>query len=251
VASRALSRRALSLHFGQLPNAYVDDDPKAFLQSYVHTFLREEVQQEGLTRNVGAFSRFLEAAAFSQASPLNVSAVARECHVDRKTVEDYFSILDDLLIAVRIPVFTRRAKRRIVAHPKFYFFDAGVFRALRPRGPLDSEDEIAGAAIETLVLEELRAANDYGKLGYDLHYWRTPTGLEVDFVLYGERGLRAFEVKRSSRVRPDDLASLQAFLADYPMAKAHLVYAGTKAYREGAIRVLPLGDALRHLPEHL
>ena len=101
------------------------------------TYLREEVQQEGLARNIGAFSRFLEAASFSQGSVLNMTAVARECAVSVKVVEDYFSILEDLLIAVRLPVFSRRAKRRMVAHPKFYYFDAGVFQTIRPRGPLD------------------------------------------------------------------------------------------------------------------
>src|SRR5439155_409416 len=85
-----------------------------------------------------------------------------------KVVEDYFAILEDLLIAVRLPVFTRRAKRRLVAHPKFYFFDAGVFRAIRPRGPLDVAEEVEGPALETLLLQQLRALNDYRGLGYTL-----------------------------------------------------------------------------------
>src|SRR3990170_1172279 len=121
-----------SLRFGHLPSTFQEADPKRYLESYVTAYLREEVQQEGLTRNLGAFARFLEAASFSQGGVLNVSAVARECGVDRKVVEDYFTILDDLLLAVRLPVFRKRAKRKIVAHPKFYFFDAGVYRAMRP-----------------------------------------------------------------------------------------------------------------------
>jgi uncharacterized protein len=238
-----------SLRFGQLPTVYAEPrTARAYLRSYVQTYLREEVQQEGLTRNVGAFSRFLEAASFSQAAPLNVSAVARDCQVERKIVEGYFGILEDLLIAIRLPVFTRRARRDVVAHPKFYFFDAGVYRAIRPRGPLDSAEEIDGAAVETLVLEELRAANDYGDLGYSLHHWRTRTGLEVDFVLYGERGLRAIEVKRSSRLREEDLSCLEAFRDEYPMARATLLYGGTRRFRQGAIEVVPIEEALRELP---
>jgi uncharacterized protein len=240
-----------SLRFGQLPSVYVEEDPGAFLGSYVRTYLREEVQQEGLTRNLGAFSRFLEAASFSQASLLNVSAVSRECHVERKVVEDYFSILEDLMLAVRLPVFTKRAKRRMVTHPKFYFFDAGVYRTLRPRGPLDSSDDLDGAAAETLFFQELRAVNDAIGLGYNLHFWRTASGLEVDFVLYGERGLKAFEVKRSSRVRTEDLDALRVFLEDYPVAEAWLAYGGTRSYVEGKIRVLPLESCLRRLPELL
>jgi predicted AAA+ superfamily ATPase len=240
-----------SLRHGHLPAAYTEEEPGAYLKSYVKTYLREEVQQEGLARNLGAFARFLEAASLSQGMPLNISAVARDCHVERKVVEDYFSILEDLLLAVRVPVFARRAKRRVAVHPKFYFFDAGVYRALRPRGPLDSEDEVDGAALETLFFQELRAINDYRDLGYSLHYWRTATHLEVDFVLYGERGLHAFEVKRASRVRAEDRRSLEAFLEEYPMARAWLVYTGTRAYREEKIQVVPFADCLGALPEIL
>jgi len=169
-----------ALRFGLLPSVYVQSQPADYLRGYVATYLREEVQQEGLTRNLGAFSRFLEAAAFSQGSPLNVSEVARECAVERKVVEQYFHILDDLLLSIRIPVFSKRAKRSPVARPKFYFFDAGVFRAIRPSGPLDRPEEIEGAALETLVMQILRALNDYRDFGYTLYYWRTRTGLEVE-----------------------------------------------------------------------
>jgi predicted AAA+ superfamily ATPase len=240
-----------SLRFGQLPGAYVEDEPARYLRSYVGTYLREEVQQEGLTRNLGAFTRFLEAASFSQGSLLNVSAVAQECHVERKVVEDYYSILEDLLLAIRLPAFAKRAKRRITTHPKFYFFDTGVFRTLRPRGPLDSPEEIDGPALETLVLENIRALNEYLNREYSLHYWRTAAGAEVDFVLYGERGLHAIEVKRASRVREEDLRSLRLFQEDYPMARCWYVYGGIKAYREGDIRVTPVSAFLDELPEVL
>lgn len=240
-----------SLRHGQLPAAYVEKRPAAFLKSYVQTYLREEVQQEGLTRNLGAFARFLESASFSQASVLNVSAVARECSVERKVVEDYIAILEDLLLAVRIPVFRRRAKRKVVTHPKLFLFDAGVYRAIRPRGPLDTPEEIDGAALETLVLQELRAANDYGELGYDIFYWRAASGLEVDFVLYGERGLHAIEVKRAARLHDRDLAGLEAFRHDYPMAKPLLLYTGARAYQERGIPVRPVAEVLTTLAELL
>ena len=110
---------------------------------------------------------------------------------NRKLVEEYFHILEDLLLARRLPVFTRRAKRRMTAHPKFFFFDVGVYRSIRPKGPLDSPEEIDGAALETLIFQEIRAVNDLLRLGYDLYYWRTANGQEVDFVLYGEKGLIA------------------------------------------------------------
>ncbi len=243
-----------SLEVGHLPSAQLAADAASardYLKSYVQTYLREEVQQEGLSRNLAAFSRFLEAASFSQACELNISAVARECHVDRKVVEDYFTILEDLLIAVRLPVFARRAKRQLAGHPKFYFFDAGVYRAVRPRGPLDVPAEIDGPAMETLLLQELRAHNDYRRLGYSFYCWRTRAKQEVDLVLYGERGLLAFEVKRAARLTDADLAGLKLFVADYPSARAWLLYGGTRRYRHGAIDIVPFGTAMTELPNWL
>lgn len=237
-----------SLRYGQLPGAYVEADPARYLASYAGTYLREEVQAEALTRNLDAFTRFLVAASFSQASVLSVSAVARDVGLPRKTVEGYFELLDDLLLSVRLPVFARRAKRPMTTHVKFYFFDAGVYRALRPSGPLDATEEIDGPAIETLVLQELRATNDNLDLGYQLFHWHTRDHREVDFVLYGERGLIAIEVKRTSRFRPDDLATLRLFGQDYPMARRLFFYGGRREYEVDGIRVLPLGPALPALP---
>ncbi|MBX3745539.1 MAG: DUF4143 domain-containing protein [Verrucomicrobiae bacterium] len=188
-----------SLRWGGLPQACTSSNPADFLAAYVHTYLREEVQQKGLTRNLAAFARFLEAASFSQGGVLNMAAVARECAISAKAAENWFTVLEDLLIAVRLPAFTRRAKRRVVLHPKFYFFDAGVFQTVRPRGPLDAPEGIHGPALETLFLQHLRAINDCLGLGYTLHYWRTPAGDEVDFVLYGPHGVFAFEIKLSPR----------------------------------------------------
>ncbi len=240
-----------ALQYGCLPLACTSENPQDYLKSYAATYLREEVQQEGLTRNIGAFSRFLEVASFSQGNVLNMAAVARECSMSVKVVEDYFSILEDLLIAIRLPVFTKRAKRRLIAHPKFYYFDAGVFQAIRPRGPLDAPDQIHGPALETLFLQQVRALNDYKDLGYRLHYWRTAGGDEVDFVLYGERGLRAFEVKMAHNVRPDDLRSLLRFRADFPQAKTHLLYLGQRRWHDRGIEVLPFVEGVTTLDRWL
>lgn len=236
-----------SLKYGHLPSTFKEEDPTRYLESYVTTYLREEVQQEGLTRNLSAFSRFLETASFSQAQLLNISSVASECAVHRKVAENYFCILEDLLIAKRIPVFTKKAKRRVVAHPKFYFFDTGVYRAIRPKGPLDSLEDIDGAALETLVMQEITAINHYNQYGYTLHFWRTADGHEVDIVLYGERGLIAIEVKRGTRLNDNMFKGLKKFLAEYPMARAFLVYGGDRTQWEGNIRVIPVADFLKNL----
>lgn len=240
-----------ALRYGQLPFACTTEDPQAYLRDYVTTYLREEVQQEGLVRNLGTFARFLESASFSQGSVLNMASVARECSVSAKAAEGYFGLLEDLLLSTRIPVFARRAKRRMSVHPKFYFFDCGVYRTLRPRGPLDVEGEIDGAALETLFLANANAVNDAAELGYRIHFWRTATSDEVDFVLYGERGLLAFEVKRSSRIRDEDLAPLRSFAEDYPMARLFLLHTGKERRHQRGVEIMPLAEALRHLDEIL
>jgi predicted AAA+ superfamily ATPase len=233
-----------SLARGHLPAVFSEADPAAFLASYVQTYLREEIQQEGLTRNLGAFARFLEAVSFSHAATLTISDISRECAVERKTVEGFIGILEDLLLASRVPVFSKRAKRKTVAHPKFFLFDAGVYRSLRPKGPFDRPEEIAGHALEGLVFQELRAINDYLSLGYTIYYWGSVSGLEVDFVLYGERGIHAIEVKHAKTVRSDDLRGLQAFLDDYPMAKGTVIYMGDRVEHEGRIELIPAQIAL-------
>lgn len=240
-----------SLRWGQLPGAYVEQDAKRYLESYVKTYLQEEVQQEGLTRNLGNFSRFLEAASFSQAGVLDITNVARDCAVERKVVENYFVILEDLLLAFRLPVFAKRAKRRMAFHPKFFFFDAGVFRTLRPMGPLDLPEEAEGAALETLFFQELRALNAYRDLGYSLHYWRTSDGQEVDFVAYGSRGIKAFEIKRASRISRSDLSGLKNFRKDYPMASVALIYGGNRREEIEGIPILPFKDCLTGLSDLL
>lgn len=236
-----------AIRFGMLPTVWSQGGGDEYLRGYVGTYLREEVQQEAMVRNLAGFSRFLEAASFSQAAQLNMQAVAADCGINRKTVENHFDLLEDLLLAVRVPVFRRKAARKLVTHPKFFFFDAGVFRGLRPLGPLDSVADIDGASIETLVFQSLRAENANQGLGYEIFYWRTPSGTEVDFVLYGKRGLHAFEVTRSSVFRQTDLDGLRLFCADYPFAQGHLFYGGTKRYRFDAIEVVPLGEGLSSL----
>jgi predicted AAA+ superfamily ATPase len=236
-----------SLRYGQLPSVYTEADPKKYLEAYVRTYLEEEIRQEGLTRNLSAFARFLEAASFSQGSVLSISSVARECHIERKVVESYFSILEDLRIGYRVTIFSKKAKRRLIVHPKFYFFDVGVYRTLRPMGPLDAPEEVDGIALETLFLQELMALNSALDLGYKIFYWRTSNGREVDFVLYGPKGLLSFEIKRTSRITSTMLGGLRSFLTDYPMAKAYFVYMGNRRMHEGKIEIVPVLEILKNV----
>lgn len=233
-----------SLKYGQLPMAYDSPEPEKFLSSYVQTYLQEEVLQEGLTRQSGNFTRFLETASFSQGEVLNISQIAQETQIERKTVENYFGILKDLLIGIRLPVFSKRAKRKMIAHNKFYYFDTGVFRSLRPTGPLDSESEIDGPALETLFLQEIRAINDYLSLGYKIFFWRSVSKLEVDFVLYGPKGLFAFEIKRKTNITNNDLRGIKAFRKDYPEAKCYVFCGAKREEHRNGIMIMPVEKAL-------
>ncbi len=238
-----------ALQFGLLPSVIDHAEPKKYLESYVQTYLREEILQEGLTRNIGSFSRFLEVACSSQGSMINASEIARELSLSRVTVTNYFDILNDLLLSITLPPFTHRAKRKMVAHQKFYFFDTGVFRILRPMGPLDTPQEVDGAALETLFLQSLSALNDYYELGYTIYFWRTASGTEIDFVLYGPKGLHAFEIKRSNNITSTSLKGLQQFQEDYPEAKLHLIYFGKHKEYHGDISIIPFAQALAELPQ--
>jgi predicted AAA+ superfamily ATPase len=243
----SLFRLETALTEGLVPLVWSAAQPRETLKSYVSLYLKEEVQNEGLVRQIGSFARFLEALSFSQAAVLNVSEVARECQVSRKTVEGYLEILDDILLSFRLPVFTRRAQRHLISHPKFFWFDAGVFHALRPAGPLDRPEEIAGAALEGLVAQQLRAWNDYSGGDFSLSFWRTKTGNEVDFVIYGKGGFWAIEVKNGVAVRPADLRGLKAFREDYPEAVLRLLYRGSEALEIDGIRCLPCAEFLRQM----
>jgi predicted AAA+ superfamily ATPase len=233
-----------ALRQGMLPLVWSSEDPAETLKAYNGLYLREEVQMEGLVRSVGSFARFLEALSFSHASVLNLSNVARECQVNRKTVEGFLEVLEDLLLGFRIPVFSRRAKRELAAHPKFYYFDAGVFRANRPAGPLDAPEEIHGLALEGLVAQHLRAWCDYSSGDHQLHYWQTRSQVEVDFVVYGESGIYAVEVKNASRVTPSDLRALQTFADDYPQSQRYLLYRGKERFRLKDVLCLPADEFL-------
>ncbi|MDE0152139.1 MAG: AAA family ATPase [Bdellovibrionales bacterium] len=235
-----------SLACGHLPMAYQSKNPKKFLNSYIHTYLKEEIQQESLTRSLPNFSRFLSAASFSQGSILNITNIARECSVHRKVVESYFSILRDTLLSYELKPFTKKSKRKTIQSVKFYFFDVGIFQTLYPKGPLDSGRE--GVALETLVLQEIIAQNNYKNLEYEVFYWRTQNHkYEVDFILYGERGLKAIEVKLSNKVSSQDCQSLLEFIKDYPKTKAFLIYMGKEDYFFKDIHIIPVEKFLKSM----
>jgi predicted AAA+ superfamily ATPase len=236
-----------ALAVGLIPLVVDSSNPEETIRSYAAVYLKEEVQTEGLVRSIGGFSRFLESISFNHGAVLNISDVARDCQVERKTAEGYVSILEDLLLAFRIPVFSRRAKRTLSSHPKFFYFDSGVFRSVRPRGPLDSPQEIEGAALEGLVAQHLRAWIAYSGDQSTLFFWRTKSGTEVDFVVYGKDVFCALEVKNTAKINPKMLQGLLAFKEDYPEAQILFLYRGRERLKIKEVLCLPVQEFLLNL----
>ncbi len=236
-----------ALKTGLIPLIWESSEPAARLQDYIYLYLKEEVQAEGLVRQIGDFSRFLEICSFSHGSVWTTTDISRESSVKRGTVDNYLQILEDLFLAFSLPVFTRRAKRKLVAHSKFYFFDAGVYRTLRPQGILDSTQEIEGLALEGLVAQHIRNWVLSQNEPHSFCFWRTQTKLEVDFIIYGPRGFWAIEVKRSPNLGPDDARALMAFQEEYPEATCLFVVQGKRRESYRGIPVIPIEEFLLNI----
>jgi len=235
------------IQFGMLPQVFTADRPHRHLRSYCETYLKEEIQNEALTRNIGGFARFLEVAARQCAQVTNTSNLARDAEVARQTVQGYFEILVDTLVGFFLPALSQRVRTKQVAHPKFYFFDAGVVRGLSGRLPYPPTPEEFGVLFETFIVNELRAYLSLSELDYQPSFWRTHDGVEVDFVVETRRGWVTVEIKGSERWRPQDRKGSEAFAAEFRGTRAIGVYLGSKKLVDGKITVYPYRDFLRAL----
>jgi predicted AAA+ superfamily ATPase len=234
------------LNRGLVPSHYLDRQYRRSLRSYIHDYLKEEVFDEGLTRNVPAFSRFFEAMAFSHGELTNFANIARDCGVDAKTVREYYQILVDTLLGTWVTPFRRRQDRHtILKASKFYLFDVGVAGELTKRNLEAQRGELFGRAFEHFILMELRAHSSYHELDYPIRFWRTKSGQEVDFIL-GE-GEVAIEAKGTARVDNRDLRSLSSFVDQYSPRSAIVVCNENRERRTDRIRILPLTVFLREL----
>jgi predicted AAA+ superfamily ATPase len=238
------------LRFGLLPAVRQETAAAVdILDAYAANYLREEIQQEALTRDLASFARFLGVAALLNGQIVNVANIARESAVARQTVQRYFDVLVDTLVGQWLPAWQPRLKVRERANPKFYLFDCGVVRAAagRLREPL--HDSERGAALETWMLHEIRAHLAHAGAGGALSYYRTPSGVEVDFVWSAPRRTVGIEVKSTRRWRREDGNALRELLERRVIQKAVAVYGGEHAQQDGQITVLPVVEFLRRLPE--
>ncbi len=237
------------LRFGSLPSVVGHVKPMDYLHSYTSTYLAQEVQQEALTRNLGAFSRFLEVAARQNAQQTNMLNIAREAGVKRSTVAHYFEILEDTLLGNFLPAWKLKSRTRQVKASKFYFFDCGVTRSLSGRLPYPPSQEELGPLLEALVVNELRAYISYQNLYYPLHYWSSYSGSEVDVLLETQDGHVAIEIKASHRWDRKFHRALKSVAEDLGRSSTatYGVYMGAQQVLVDDVRVLPVQDFLKAL----
>jgi predicted AAA+ superfamily ATPase len=235
-----------ALNAGLLPRHYDSQQPGRMIQAYVGDYLKEEIMAEALTRNIPAFSRFLEVAALSNGELINYRDIASECGVSGPTVKEYYQILVDTLVGRYLPAFRRKIKRRVVEAPKFFFFDLAPVIHLTRRGPVEEGSPLFGRAFEHFIWMELVAHAGYSGLGYPIGYWRTASGFEVDFVL-GD-GEVALEVKSSSLVTDRHLKGVRAFMEEHQPRRRMVVSLDPVLRRTAdGIEILPWRDFLGQL----
>ena len=235
-----------ALNNGLIPSHYLEDAPQMSLKAYVQDYLKEEVFSEGLTRNIPAFSRFFDAMGYSHGEMLNFANIARDCGVDAKTVREYYQILVDTLLGRFVEPFKRQQDRGVITRAaKFYLFDTGVAGAVIKRRIPEARGEVFGKAFEHFIFMELAAYRGYAGKDFDINYWRTKAGQEVDFVLAG--GETAIEVKGSSRVDNADIRGMRAFVDQYNPRRALIVSQEKVRRAAGSITIIPWPEFLAEL----
>jgi predicted AAA+ superfamily ATPase len=216
-----------ALNHGLLPSHYLSPQPKRSLTAYIGDYLKEEIQAEGLTRNLPAFSKFLETAAFCNGELINYSNIAQDCGVDAKTIREYFQILIDTYLGHIIYPFQKRLKRELITKaPKFYFFDVGIANRLMHSTLETLQGALAGKAFEHWIFMELMAYIQLKEKDHRITFWRSKTGLEVDFII-GDN--IAIEVKISADPKPQDLKGLLAFCEEHAVEQAYVVCTAPRA----------------------
>lgn len=234
-----------TLRFGTIPAHYISSQPEKSLQAYVEDYLTQEIKAEGLVRDLPDFARFLDAIGFSHGEMINHTNIARDVGVSAYTVKEYFQILVDTLLGYYVFPFKKHVKRDIISSvPKFYLFDIGVANFLGKKAIVSLKGPEAGRALEHFIFLELVAYRAYAEKRFDINYWRTKTGLEVDFIVDG----LPIEVKISETVRDTELKGLRAFCEEHQPKQAYVVSLDPRPRRiSNQILILPCEEFLRRL----
>lgn len=235
------------INHGMLPRHYLAANPKKRLEAYIGTYLKEEIQDEAVVRQLAAFNRFLDVAAQSNGEIINYKNIAQDCGVSAVTVKEYFAILQQTLIGYMLPAFTDSKKRRAITAPKFYYFDVGVANHLLHRSNLQQGSVDFGHAFEHLMIQELIAYLSYSESDEHLSYWRTASGYEVDAII-GD-GRVAIEFKSSEEVQSKHTKGLKAFSEEYADARLIVVSMDVNPRMLNGVEIVPATDFLQLLWE--
>jgi len=224
------------LRSGGLPSIYLSNQPEKELKAYCQTYLKYEIQDEALVRNLRAFSTFLDVMGKTNGCELNFSSIAQDCGVSDQTIRSYIEILEDTLVGYRLPAFTRSKKRAAQKRSKFYFFDIGVAKYLARHGDVDKDHPAFGTYFEQFIINEVRAYISYSDKEMECAYWRSLSGFEVDLVIGTSI---AVEIKATDQVKDKHLKGLLA-LAEEQIFEHHIVISqDTKKRSIGGVEVWP------------
>ena len=223
---------------GLIPSHYTQTQYKKSLKAYCNDYLKEEVFNEGLTRNIPAFSRFFESLGYSHGEMTNYANIARECGIDAKTVKEYYQILIDTLLGYFVLPYKKKQSRQVITKtPKFYLFDVGIAGHLTKRHLTELKGDQFGRAFEHLIFLEINAYRSLNDLDFTINYWRTKTGIEVDFILGDAE--TAIEVKGKNRIDNKDLRGLKTFAEEYKSKQLIIVCNENEPRQVDNILILP------------
>ncbi|MEK6652811.1 MAG: AAA family ATPase [Nitrospirota bacterium] len=230
------------LRFGSLPPVFLTEketDKIDLLNAYVDIYLREEIQAEGIVRQIGAFSKFLDMAASQFGEIVNYSTIARECQQAVMTVKTYYEIVSDTLIGFRLEPWRKSLRKRLSGHPKFYLFDNGVTNIINRYDHAISDPYLLGRLFEQFIIVETIKWIKMSQKMINLYYWRTNTGAEVDLIMEQSGKLTgAYEIKWSKTITTSQLTGLKSFQEDYPNVPCHVVCNADEPYRLGNILIM-------------
>lgn len=201
------------LRWGALPKVFslTETDRAEYLRSYCQTYLKEEILQEQIVRNGGAFRDFLEIAAQENGKSLNFSKIARDVDVDVKTIQSFFQILEDTLIGFYLPAFHHSKRKSVKLQPKFYIFDLGIKKAMERSLQQDVVEgtTVYGQAFEHFIISEVYRLNSYMRWDFSLSQYQTSAGGELDLILTRGRKTIAIEIKSATSIDPVEVRKVK------------------------------------------
>lgn len=241
------------LRYGTIPTVFLSKDNterNEILRSYVDTYLKEEVELEAGIRNLGGFLRFLPIASAQNGEITNFANIARETGVKYHVVKEYYKILEDTLIGFFLLPYSRSIRKKMVRHPKFYFFDTGIVSALNMRltVPMQSHDPEYGKIFEHFILLELIKLNVYKRADLKFSFYRTEKGAEVDCIIeFPSHKIIALEIKSIKNPAPVHLSGLYSFHEIVPEAELILTCCTDKPLKINNVSILPWNELLEYI----